>query len=110
LAGGPARGTGPAAGQPSPMVHRQGAGELTQPAAEGAGAAPGPAKLRIATRESRLALWQAEHVADLLRERYPACLVELVGMTTRGDQIQDRPLAEVGGKGLFTKELEVALL
>ncbi|NLD54990.1 MAG: hydroxymethylbilane synthase [Burkholderiaceae bacterium] len=87
------------------MVDRQGAGELTQP-----GAAPDPATLRIATRESRLALWQARHVADLLRARYPACAVELLGMTTRGDQIQDRPLAQVGGKGLFTKELEVALL
>jgi hydroxymethylbilane synthase len=92
------------------MVDRQGAGELTQPAAGGAGAAPVPAVLRIATRESRLALWQAGHVADLLRQRYPGCTVELVGMTTRGDQIQDRPLSEVGGKALFTKELEVALL
>src|SRR5690606_19224537 len=110
LAGGAARGAGPAAGQPSPMVDRQRAGELTQPGAGSAGAAPDPAILRIATRESRLALWQARHVADLLRARYPACAVELLGMTTRGDQIQDRPLAQVGGKGLFTKELEVALL
>lgn len=68
------------------------------------------APLRIATRESRLALWQANHVADLLRARYPKAGVELLGMTTRGDQILDRPLAEIGGKGLFTKELEVALL
>jgi len=64
----------------------------------------------IATRESRLALWQAEHVRDLLRKLYPACRVELLGMTTRGDQILDRPLAKVGGKGLFVKELETALL
>jgi hydroxymethylbilane synthase len=64
----------------------------------------------IATRESRLALWQAEHVRDLLRKLYPACHVELLGMTTRGDQILDRPLAKIGGKGLFVKELETALL
>lgn len=67
-------------------------------------------RLRIATRESRLALWQAEHVAGLLREHHPAVSVSLLGMTTRGDQILDKPLAEIGGKGLFTKELEVALL
>jgi hydroxymethylbilane synthase len=69
-----------------------------------------PHRLRLATRESRLALWQANHVAELLRMRYPECAVGLVGMTTRGDQIQDRPLSEIGGKGLFTKELELALL
>jgi len=69
-----------------------------------------PEKIVIATRESRLALWQAEHVRDLLRKLYPACRVELLGMTTRGDQILDRPLAKVGGKGLFVKELETALL
>ena len=63
----------------------------------------------IATRESRLALWQAEHVRELLKKLYPACRVELLGMTTRGDQILDRPLAKVGGKGLFVKELETAL-
>ena len=55
-------------------------------------------------------MWQANHVADLLRTQYPACAVALVGMTTRGDQIQDRPLSDIGGKGLFTKELELALL
>ena len=71
---------------------------------------PAPTRLRIATRESRLALWQANHVAALLKARYPQAEVGLVGMTTRGDQILDRPLAEIGGKGLFTKELEVALL
>lgn len=69
-----------------------------------------PKRLVIATRESRLALWQAEHVRDQLRALYPACAVELLGMTTRGDQILDRPLAKVGGKGLFIKELEAALL
>jgi hydroxymethylbilane synthase len=61
----------------------------------------------IATRESRLALWQAEHVKSLLEQRgHP---VSLLGMTTRGDQILDRSLSKVGGKGLFVKELEVAL-
>ncbi len=64
--------------------------------------------LRIATRESRLALWQAEHVRDLLIERF-GLPVELLGMTTRGDQILDRALSKVGGKGLFVKELETAL-
>ena len=69
-----------------------------------------PQRLVIATRESRLALWQAEHVKARLEALYPACTVELLGMTTRGDQILDRPLAKVGGKGLFVKELETALL
>jgi hydroxymethylbilane synthase len=68
-----------------------------------------PERIVIATRESRLALWQAEHVRDLLQKLYPSCRVELLGMTTRGDQILDRPLAKVGGKGLFVKELEAAL-
>jgi len=63
----------------------------------------------IATRESPLALWQAEHVRDRLRELQPGSRVELLGMTTRGDQILDRALSKVGGKGLFIKELEVAL-
>lgn len=71
---------------------------------------PSPERIVIATRESRLALWQAEHVQGLLRQLYPGCSVELLGMTTRGDQILDRPLAKVGGKGLFVKELETALL
>ena len=62
----------------------------------------------IATRESRLALWQAEHVRDLLTERF-GLQVQLLGMTTRGDQILDRTLSKVGGKGLFVKELEAAL-
>ncbi|MBC7468967.1 MAG: hydroxymethylbilane synthase [Ramlibacter sp.] len=63
--------------------------------------------LVIATRESRLALWQAEHVKALLQER--GHVVTLLGMTTRGDQILDRSLSKVGGKGLFVKELELAL-
>ncbi|MGD9842705.1 MAG: hydroxymethylbilane synthase [Steroidobacteraceae bacterium] len=66
--------------------------------------------LRIATRESRLALWQAEHVAGLLRQHHPHVEVVLVPMTTTGDQVLDRTLAQVGGKGLFVKELEWALL
>lgn len=69
-----------------------------------------PPRLVIATRESRLALWQAEHVRQLLRTAYPECEVELLGMTTRGDRILDRTLSKVGGKGLFVKELEAALL
>ncbi|MFT3757426.1 hydroxymethylbilane synthase [Thauera sp.] len=69
-----------------------------------------PERIVIATRESRLALWQAEHIKARLEGLYPGCRVELLGMTTRGDQILDRPLAKVGGKGLFVKELETALL
>ncbi len=65
--------------------------------------------LRIATRRSQLALWQAEHVAALLRAAHPELPVELVPMSTQGDRVQDRALAEVGGKGLFVKELEVAM-
>lgn len=65
-------------------------------------------RLTIATRESRLALWQARHVQALLSERF-GVPVDLLGMTTRGDQILDRALSKVGGKGLFVKELEVAL-
>ena len=66
--------------------------------------------LRIATRESPLALWQAEHVKAQLLAAHPGLTVELVPMTTRGDQILDSPLSRVGGKGLFIKELEVAIL
>ncbi len=69
-----------------------------------------PGKLVIATRASRLALWQAYHVRDRLRQLYPQCDVSLLEMTTRGDQILDRSLSKVGGKGLFVKELETALL
>lgn len=66
--------------------------------------------LRIATRKSPLALWQAEYVKARLQQLHPELTVELVGFTTRGDKILDTPLAKVGGKGLFVKELEVALL
>ena len=66
--------------------------------------------LRIATRKSPLAVWQAEHVASELRQLHPELEVELVTMTTQGDRILDAPLARIGGKGLFVKELEVALL
>jgi hydroxymethylbilane synthase len=65
--------------------------------------------LRIATRKSQLALWQAEHVAALLRAAHAGLEVELVPIVTQGDRIQDRSLAAIGGKGLFIKELEVAL-
>ena len=67
------------------------------------------ARLRIATRKSQLALWQAEHVAALLRSAHPELQIELVPLLTQGDRIQDRSLAAIGGKGLFIKELEVAL-
>src|SRR2546421_4259278 len=65
-------------------------------------------RIIIATRESRLALWQAHHVQDLLAARFGA-QVDLLGMTTQGDRILDRALSKVGGKGLFVKELETAL-
>ena len=66
--------------------------------------------IRIATRESPLALWQAEYVKARLLAAHPALQVELVPMTTRGDQILTSPLSQIGGKGLFIKELEVAML
>ena len=69
-----------------------------------------PRPLRIATRKSPLALWQAEHVAEALRAAHPGLAVELVGMSTQGDKILDTPLAKIGGKGLFVKELEQGLL
>lgn len=65
--------------------------------------------LRIATRKSPLALWQAEHVAQRLRAAHPGLAVELLPLSTRGDEVLDRSLAAIGGKGLFLKELEVAL-
>ena len=68
-----------------------------------------PKSLVIASRESRLAMWQAEHVRCALHKLYPSCDVKILGMTTRGDQILDRTLSKVGGKGLFVKELEAAL-
>lgn len=67
-------------------------------------------KLRIATRKSPLALWQANHVRDALMARNPGLDVELSTMTTQGDKILDTPLAKVGGKGLFVKELELGIL
>ena len=66
-------------------------------------------KIRIATRKSALALWQANHVADALRPLPQVTSVELVPLTTRGDEILDRSLQKIGGKGLFIKELEVAM-
>jgi len=68
-----------------------------------------PGRIVIASRKSRLAMWQSEHIAAEIGRRYPGCEVSILGITTRGDQILDRPLAEVGGKGLFVKELETAL-
>lgn len=68
-----------------------------------------PSPLVIATRESQLALWQARHIRDRLKALYPDVDVQLLGMTTQGDQILDSPLSKVGGKGLFVKELEQAM-
>lgn len=70
---------------------------------------PAPTRLVIASRESALALWQARHIQRRLQALYPQCDVQILGMTTTGDQILDTPLAKVGGKGLFVKELETAL-
>ena len=67
-------------------------------------------KLVIATRRSQLALWQSEYVKSLLQEHYPDMEIELQEFITKGDKILDVPLAKIGGKGLFTKELEVAML
>ena len=69
-----------------------------------------PEILRIATRKSALALWQTEHVAQRLRALHPGLAVEFVPLSTRGDEVLDRSLASIGGKGLFLKELEVAML
>ncbi len=71
--------------------------------------ASAPRRLTIATRESALARWQAEHVRAQLAALYPASEVTLLGLTTQGDRILDQPLADIGGKGLFIKELEVAM-
>ncbi|MHB1247298.1 MAG: hydroxymethylbilane synthase [Sulfuriferula sp.] len=68
-----------------------------------------PDELIIASRESALAMWQAEHIAERLRGLYPAMRVTILGMTTQGDQILDSPLSKIGGKGLFVKELETAM-
>ena len=67
------------------------------------------AKLTIGTRQSLLALWQSNHIAALLREKYPECEVVLKKIVTKGDRILDVPLAQIGGKGLFTKEIETEL-
>ena len=69
-----------------------------------------PDRLVIASRESRLAMWQAKHVQALLQGLYPHCDISILGMTTKGDQILDKSLSKIGGKGLFIKELETALL
>lgn len=66
--------------------------------------------LKIGTRQSLLALWQSNHIAALLREKYPDCEVVLKKIVTKGDRILDVPLAQIGGKGLFTKEIETELL
>ena len=68
-----------------------------------------PSRLVIASRESALAMWQAEHIRDRLRALYPQTEVSILGMTTQGDQILDVTLSKIGGKGLFVKELETAL-
>ena len=68
-----------------------------------------PTRIVIASRQSRLAMWQATHIQSRLAALYSQCQVEILGMTTRGDQILDRPLSQIGGKGLFIKELEVAM-
>lgn len=65
--------------------------------------------MRIATRKSKLALWQANHVANLIQKIYPDIVIEIRGFTTKGDKITDQSLSQIGGKGLFIKELEVAL-
>ncbi|MEQ1814014.1 MAG: hydroxymethylbilane synthase [Candidatus Nitrotoga sp.] len=70
---------------------------------------PAPAKLIIASRESALAMWQAEHIRDQLRALYPQTEISILGMTTQGDRILDVTLSKIGGKGLFVKELETAL-
>ena len=68
-----------------------------------------PPQLVIASRESALAMWQAEHIAARLHALYPKMVVSILGMTTQGDQILDSPLSKIGGKGLFVKELETAM-
>ncbi|HKW81509.1 MAG TPA: hydroxymethylbilane synthase, partial [Casimicrobiaceae bacterium] len=72
-------------------------------------AAPSPPRLVIATRRSALALWQAEHVRARLATLHPACAIDLLPLTTQGDRVTEQPLADIGGKGLFIKELEQAL-
>src|SRR6266568_2841359 len=95
---------GKAAGEPQAVGAGQVAGDLRKRALGRA-----LERIVIASRRSRLAMWQSEHVAGELRRLYPRCEVSVLGITTRGDRIVDRPLAQVGGKGLFVKELEAAL-
>ncbi|HES76791.1 MAG TPA: hydroxymethylbilane synthase, partial [bacterium] len=66
--------------------------------------------LRIATRKSPLAMWQAEEVARRLTALHPALQIEFIKLTTQGDQLLESPLSKIGGKGLFVKELEVGML
>lgn len=82
---------------------------MTTPSAASS-TSPMPDLLRLGTRTSRLARWQAEHVADALRQAWPGLDVELVPFVTQGDKTLDKPLPEIGGKGLFTAELEASLL
>jgi hydroxymethylbilane synthase len=99
-----------AAGQPElASAHPKAAANLESSPPQPTRPAKPSLALRIATRQSRLALWQAEHVAARLRAAHPGLEVVLVPMTTQGDRVLDRALAEIGGKGLFIKELEVAI-
>jgi hydroxymethylbilane synthase len=91
----------------NPRPEQDPAGNRGPGDAEG-GETSGP--LRIGSRGSALARWQAEHTATLLRERHPGLAVEIVIIVTTGDRILDAPLARIGGKGLFTKEIEEAML
>ena len=68
-----------------------------------------PKKLVIASRESLLAMWQAKHIQGRLKTLYPDCEVEILGMTTRGDQILDKTLSKIGGKGLFYQRAGTSL-
>ena len=81
----------------------------TLPSAPPSASLAAPKRLVIASRESRLAMWQAQYLRDCLQQLYPECDVQILGMTTRGDQSLDKALSKVGGKGLFVKELETAL-
>src|SRR5260221_13569360 len=81
-----------AAGEPQAMGAGQGVGKLGRQLSQDS------ERIVIASRRSRLAMWQSEHVAGELRRLYPHCAVSILGITTRGDQIVDRPLAQIGGK------------
>src|SRR3989442_3955662 len=95
---------GKAAGEPQAVGAGQVAGDLRKRTLGRA-----LERIVISSRRSRLGMWQSEHVAGELRRLYPRCEVNILGITTRGDRIVDRPLAQIGGKGLFIKELEAAL-